>query len=121
MPTTIQVTFHGQETRSRFEKWARKQLRSDLSIRGINYEPGRKANDYISFTRYYSDLDLGIPDTISNLTMLIVSPLLEEASKELKAKSMSSLAEPYIKIEVQRNAPQSGLRRDTLPLVCLFS
>jgi hypothetical protein len=94
--------------RLEFERWATKQLLSNLPLHGISCESNMEANDNFHFTRSYADLVLRVPDTVSYRDMIIASPLLQEAVKELREKSRSDLAKPYVKVEVQRDAAKVG-------------
>jgi hypothetical protein len=93
-----------------FPYWeeAKKYLVSNLSNNGINCQSGKEANDNIHFTTPYADSEFLVPDNLANRTRIIFSPLLQQALKSLKQASKSELAQPCVRVEVQRGVSTVG-------------
>jgi hypothetical protein len=105
---SLRDSFRDETGRQRFLRWTKAQLLSNLSDNGINCQLGKEANDFIPFTRQYTDLDLGVPDIIANRNRIVSTPLLQQALDTLKQASRSNLAQPCVKVEIQRNAAIVG-------------
>ena len=107
---SLRDLLYDKTKRQEFPYWeeAKKYLLSNFSNNGITCQSGKEANDNIRFTTPYTDLDFSVPDNLANRTRIIFSPLLQQALKSLKEASKSDLAQPYVRVEVQRGASIVG-------------
>ncbi len=93
--------------KTKLQDLATKHLMSNLSDNGINCQSDKEANEFIHFTREYTDLDLRVADNAATRDN-IVSLLLEQALGALKEASKFDLAQPCVNVEVQRKAEIVG-------------
>jgi hypothetical protein len=88
------------------QRLVKKELARNLGNSGIHCQSGAQANQFIFFTKYYTDLDLMVPYDMWR--QLVFVPVLSEAVAKLKTGSMSELADPCVKVEIQRESTQVG-------------
>ena len=105
---SLRDSFQDESKRQRFVRWTKSQLLSNLSDNGKNCQSGKEANDFIHFTKPYTDLDLWVPDNIANRNKIVATPLLQQALDTLKQASRSDLAQPCVMVEIQRDATRVG-------------
>ncbi len=81
-------------------------IRGHLAQNSIQCQSSQ-ANRYVAFTKGYSDLDLKVQDNQQSRTN-IVTQLLNEALAKARGDRLFALAQPCVKVEVQRDAVAVG-------------
>ena len=99
--------FHNKKGRLPvFRRQAEANVLEHLSGNSISCE-SKQANDCVTFTERYADVDLLDDDMPANRNG-IISSLRNQALNILKEKSIEALAKPCVKVEVRLNASKTG-------------
>jgi hypothetical protein len=90
-----------------FRRQAEANVLEHLSGYSIGCESKKQANDFVSFTERYADVDLLGADIPANRSE-IIAPLRKQALTILQAKSIKALAKPCFEVKVERDAAVVG-------------